>query len=930
MVPGQRLVSDSEPELGLGTLVSADRRSVVVRFDAADEERRYAAASAPLHRVTFAIGDEIIDADGQRLLIEAVEYCDGLAIYHCGERVVEEAALSPLMALGGARERLLSGRFDSPKLFELRREVLERMEQARRSAVRGLVGPRLELLPHQFYIASEITSRRRPRVLLADETGLGKTIEACLILHRLLLTGRARRALILVPDALVHQWLVELSRRFNLRVALFDEERCAAMEEDAPDSNPFEDEQLVLASWSLFAGKAKRTKQATAAGWDLVVVDEAHHLNWQHGKGSDEYEAVERLSAAADGLLLLTATPTQFGEEGHFARLRLLDPDRHVDFATWQREAEGHQEAAKLGATLAGDERLSPELTARLAEILSLTVDEVQRRASEPSARVRLLADLIDRHGPGRVIFHNTRSVLDDLPERRVVLTPLATLAQGAPTATDLAPGDPRIAHLEALLRSSPDEKLLVICRTAATATAIKNALDRRVRAKIALFHEEIELVQRDRNAAWFVEPKGARMLVCSEIGSEGRNFQHARHLVMFDLPLDPDLVEQRIGRVDRIGQHREVLIDVPYVTGTGQEVLARWHHEGIGTFGRPIATAQPLLERFGDRVRALGAQWDEGGGESAPVGELEELVVETARVTEELEAAVESGRDRLLEMSSLRRDVADALLKEIHAHDADTAADRLFLRLLEHYQVIADELAPRTYRFDQQGLASVRFAALTRGDVTFTFDRETALLREDFEFATMDHPLMLDAMGFLLDSESGNASFAILETSGSPVLLLEAIFVLEAVAPARLHVDRFLPPTCLRVVIDQTGTDRSAESGDLNGLPAGDVTWFRERLPDLRAVLKQMTRRAEALADEQADGVRTNAADELASNLGMEIERLRALARSNDSVRPEEAILVEQELKELGRHVDAARLRLEALRVIWSGPADDGVPRLP
>ena len=94
LVPGQRLVSDSEPELGLGTLVSADRRSVVVRFDAADEERRYAPASAPLHRVTFAVGDEITDLEGRRLLVDAVEHRRGLVVYLCGERAVKEAELS--------------------------------------------------------------------------------------------------------------------------------------------------------------------------------------------------------------------------------------------------------------------------------------------------------------------------------------------------------------------------------------------------------------------------------------------------------------------------------------------------------------------------------------------------------------------------------------------------------------------------------------------------------------------------------------------------------------------------------------------------------------------------------------------------------------------------------------------------------------------
>ena len=88
--------------------------------------------------------------------------------------------------------------------------------------------------------------------------------------------------------------------------------------------------------------------------------------------------------------------------------------------------------------------------------------------------------------------------------------------------------------------------------------------------------------VQRDRNAAWFAEPDGARLMICSELGSEGRNFQHARHLVLFDLPLDPDLVEQRIGRLDRIGQTEPIHIHVPYLTGSADEVVAAEAHARV------------------------------------------------------------------------------------------------------------------------------------------------------------------------------------------------------------------------------------------------------------------------------------------------------------------------------------------------------------
>jgi ATP-dependent helicase HepA len=928
-LPGQRWVSDAEPELGLGTVLEADARSLSLVFEAADVERRYAVASAPLHRVSFAAGDKITDVDGIALRIDAVEELHGLFFYLCGERIVPEMELSPRMALGGPKERLLAGRFDPGEVFDLRLAALERLEHARRSPVRGLVGPRLELLPHQFYIASEVTSRRRPRVLLADETGLGKTIEACLILHRLLLTGRAQRALILVPDALVHQWLVELRRRFQLRAALFDQERCEAVEEGEPGANPFEGEQLVLAGWSLLVGDPERTRQAAEAGWDVVVVDEAHHLS---GGGDDEspaYRAVAQVSALAKGLLLLTATPTQLGEEGHFDRLRLLDPERHADFETWKREAGAHREVARLGAALSSGDAVSTETIASLASLFELEPSEIENRCSEADSRVRLLAELTDRHGPGRVIFRNTRAVLSDLPERQVSLTPLAAPPHWDPDPAELRGDDPRIEHLAGLLRDSPTEKILVICREAETTRIIKERLEERLRADIALFNEELSLVQRDRNAAFFVEPGGARMLICSEIGSEGRNFQHARHLVMFDLPLDPDLVEQRIGRVDRIGQHGDVLIDVPYVTGSRQEVLARWHQEGVGTFGRPIATAQALLERFGSRVRSFAARWEAEGGAESLRPDLQALLDETFTVTNELEEQVESGRDRLLEMSSLRREVADGLIEEVLNHDDDAQIDEFFLALLEHFQVVAKEVGPRTFRFDQEHLAAVNFGALSRGDVTFTFDRETALVREDFELASMDHPLMLDAIELLLDSESGKAAFVIRERPGAPLLLLEAIFVLEVIAPPSLHVDRFLPPTCIRVVVDQTSNDRTADANDLGELTEGDSPWFREKQGELRGILKKMLQQAETFATRRGEEQQATAARKASAGLSAEIERLTALARANDRVRPEEISLIEDELEELRVHLASARLRLDSLRLVWCGPAEGGVPLL-
>ena len=149
---------------------------------------------------------------------------------------------------------------------------------ARQSPVAGFVGGRIDLIPHQLYIASTVANRYVPRVLLADEVGLGKTIEACMILHRLHLTGRAERVLIVLPESLVHQWFIELLRRFNLWFTLFDAERCEAITAANPEANPFFEEQLVICGIHTLMDHERWADCAVAAKWDMLVVDEAHHL----------------------------------------------------------------------------------------------------------------------------------------------------------------------------------------------------------------------------------------------------------------------------------------------------------------------------------------------------------------------------------------------------------------------------------------------------------------------------------------------------------------------------------------------------------------------------------------------------------------------------------------------------------------------------
>ncbi len=914
--PGQRWISDSEPELGLGSVLRLSSRTVTVVFPASGEMREYAADNAPLRRVRFRVGDMIRDHAGHSFAVEAVVERAGLLHYRCAGRELSEADLSDAISFDKPEERLLAGQLDPTELFDLRLAALRQQHRRRQSSVRGFVGGRIDLIPHQLHIAAEVSGRLLPRVLLADEVGLGKTIEACLILHRLILTGRAQRALILVPDSLVHQWFVELLRRFNLWFHIFDEPRCAAIQATNPEANPFLDDQFILASRSLFTGDEKRLQQALDAGWDMVVVDEAHHLGWSPDAVSRDYAVVEALGRKSPGLLLLTATPEQLGMASHFARLRLLDPARFHDLGEFIHEAGGYRDVARQADALLKKPRRTAE-------------DETN------------LNDLLDRHGTGRVMFRNTRATITGFPRRIACLHALEAaaattklldaLAEEFTADTDAGAAeyfepdfakDPRVDWLADLLRSLGNEKILLICRTQAKVEELDIALRRRLTVKMAAFHEGLTLVQRDRHAAWFADDQGVRILLCSEIGSEGRNFQFAHHLVLFDLPLDPELLEQRIGRLDRIGQTSEIRVHVPFVRGSAQEVLARWFHEGLSSFERNLHGGRELLERFGARVHDLALEFsdDEAVSRQALARLIEETVVARRELTERLE----QGRDRLLELNSFRPESAARLVKEISLRDADTALERFMVSVFDHFNIHVEQLSARTYQLGSAGVFADSFPGLPAEGMTVTCDRQKALSREDVQFLTWDHPLVTGALDLLLGSEKGNSSFAKWPDAKAAGIYVETVHVLECIAPPSLHVDRFLPPTPLRVLVDHRGDDVGAplsteavrphlKNGD--AYPLIDQEEFREDL--LPALLEKST----SIAERMAPATISEARKATATRLEQEIVRLRELQKVNPSVRPEEVALLVEQKASLDRHLAGARLRLDSVRLIRRGP---------
>jgi len=946
-IPGQRWISESEPELGLGTVVPAESGRVKVEFKAAGETRIYADDQAPLKRVCFRAGDKIKTRSDNEFVIKAVEQQDGLLIY-IGEHLrLPEAEISDRISLQGPLERLFAGRFDAPATFALRRRSLELLHRSRQSPVHGFVGGRIDLIPHQLYIAQEVANRHAPRVLLSDEVGLGKTIEACLILHRLLLNGRANRILILVPESLVHQWFVEMLRRFNVWLHIFDAERCASIEAGEPGANPFLDDQLVLTSIDFLAADPRRAEQAVAAGWDVLVVDEAHHLEWSEAGPSREYQVVEELSRQSAGLLLLTATPEQLGVESHFARLRLLDPDRYRDLASFQAESKDYKATAEVAEKLRDETPLTKHDLAALRRLLAhnpqleLQLTEVNQGNAE--TRAALLEDLLDLHGPGRVLFRNTRTGMKGFPKRTLRLARLESRTDAEHwldhVSTEFAVDagdaklqasldlvkDPRVLWLVKLLQELDPQKVLVITRTIEKAEAIDEALRRHLTVKTGIFHEGLTLLQRDRNAAWFAEPEGARLLICSEIGSEGRNFQFAHHLVLFDLPLNPELLEQRIGRLDRIGQREEIQIYVPHLAHSPQEVLVRWYHEGLNAFESNLEGGNELLRQFGRAVHDLALEFPVAD-RTAAEAELAGLLKKTMAARQEIRQRLEQGRDRLLELNSFRPATAQKIIAQIQEQDRQPELEDYLLDVFDHFGVHIEELAPHTWQLSPHGITTDSFPAMPAEGMIATCDRRRALSREDVGFLTWDHPMVAGAMELLLGAETGNCAFALLPTPNDRSMLLEFIFVLEAIAAPHLHTDRFLPPTPVRVVITHKLADVTQsfiEEAWEAKLQKGSPFKLLENADIVRRILPAMVGAANKLAETQGAVLRQSALNTMNHLLGHEVQRLQMLQRVNDHIRPQEIRLAQTQHDELATALQLSRLRLDSLRLIWKGPPE-------
>ncbi|QJR80391.1 RNA polymerase-associated protein RapA [Alteromonas pelagimontana] len=932
---GQRWLSNTESELGLGAIIKIDFRSVEVYYPASGESRIYTKNDAPLTRLLFSQGDTVKSQDGWSLTVSDIQQSQGVMIYH-GQREdtgadvrLSETMLDHHIRLNQPEQRLFSFQFDNPKWFDLRLNALTHQHTYLRSSTIGLAGARIELIPHQLHIASEVGRRHAPRVLLADEVGLGKTIEAALIIHQQLKTDRAQRVLIVVPDSLVHQWLVEMLRRVNLAFSIFDESRCEALDESG--TNPFENEQLVLCSIDFLRNNPQRHQQAAAAGWDLLVVDEAHHLSWSAESPSEEYQRVEQLAEVTAGVLLLTATPDQLGHESHFARLRLLDPARFHDYQTFLAEEAKYSELADAVEPLLTDASLSQEqkdtLQSLAPEILAHYSD-----IDDPDVRQALVHQLIDCHGTGRILFRNRRAGISGFPIRELHDYPLAAPAiyDSAIHGNDLTYAlyperqpalvnswideDPRVEWLLEFLSSIRPEKALLICASAVTAQQLGEAIRLRTGIRHSVFHEGMSIVERDKAAHYFADPEdGAQILLCSEIGSEGRNFQFAHHLILFDLPLTPDLLEQRIGRLDRIGQTKDIQIHVPFLVGSAQAVLLDWYHQGLEAFTQTCPTGSGVFEEV--KPLLIGACLNPDDDSA-----LSDLINQSHSLNRTLKARLEEGRDRLLELNASGEGKVETLLEEIVALDSSLDLSRFMGRLLDALGVNQEEKGNDCFILTPTEQMVNQLPGLDPEGMTVTYRRRAATTLEHVHFLSWDHPLVHNAIDMVLTDVLGKSSVGFIADKNLPkgAYWLETVFVLEANAPKALQLGRFLPSTPIRICLDAQGTEVDHDF-DVSRLAGRKIA---QQL--IQALQKQVTlhlEKAKVAAQEQAQEILHTAKTAMHETLTGDIQRLKDLQKQNPAVRDSEIAFVENQVVELDAALKSADVQFDAVRIVVNNP---------
>jgi SNF2 family DNA or RNA helicase len=461
-----------------------------------------------------------------------------------------------------------------------------------------------DVIPYQHQIAAvkTVLNRMRGRALLADEVGLGKTVEAAIILAELWRRRLVRRVLVLAPPGLVTQWQEELRRKACLDFVSHDAELFRQAGREA-----WQRFERVVASFHT-AKRPEHARMIEAVPYDLVIVDEAHHLR---NARTVLWQFVNRLRRTY--LLLLTATPVQNDLDELFNLVTLLQPGQLSTLRAFRRDhvTRGDRRQPRdpdglrrlLTDVMVRNRRgtTAVALTRRVARTVSVAptsaehalytaLSEFLRRCCRAGGEItRMMAQTVQMElGSSPRAAAATLERLGKGTQPGPLLRDLERFHEQARTVGE----DAKSRALLSLVRTWPD-KLLVFTRFRATQEHLVEVL-REAGEPIALYHGALRRAEKDAAIRAFEGP--ARILISTEAGGEGRNLQFAHGLVNYDLPWNPMRIEQRIGRLSRVGQTRDVHVFNLVAAGTLEETLLEVLDAKINMFELVIGEIDMIL----------------------------------------------------------------------------------------------------------------------------------------------------------------------------------------------------------------------------------------------------------------------------------------------------------------------------------------------
>ncbi|HMV40898.1 MAG TPA: SNF2-related protein [Leptospiraceae bacterium] len=663
----------------------------------------------------------------------------------------------------------------------------------------SLSNSRTRLLPHQIESTYIVVNSLKPRFILADEVGLGKTIEAALIMKELIFRNAYKRVLIVTPSPLLVQWKQELKNKFNEDFTIIKRKNFIS-----DDENNWQNFNHVITSVD-FIKNPRYAEDILKKKWDIVIFDEAHRLRRDYSKITRAYVFAEKVSKKCECLLLLTATPFRGKLEELFYLMHLVDPNILGPYHTFINDYVVGSKAdlkEKISKVLLRRRKVEiGGFTKRFAKTVKIDLSDAERQFYEEtteyvrreynlamntknraigfvmivfqklldSSHVALLSALTRRKFMIESRMHKFKLKAEELEDwdldetegvedfisglddsahielqnvRRELLSLNRLILLGKSIKEDRK--SMKLKETLYRLRKEGHKKFIIFTQFRSTQDYLYSILDD---FKVVLFHGSLSADGKEEAIQKFKED--FEILICTEAGGEGRNLQFSNVLFNYDLPWSPLKIEQRIGRIHRFGQKKDVY---------------------IFNFASKDTVAERILEVLTNKIKLFE---DSIGASDALLGTIEDELdfnssfmrfITGSKTKEEIEIEMdlrikvaEQGFNKLNDLVTPK--LIDFNLQDYYNH---TLSERQYNNThLEEFLISFAKYFPNEFGSNLQiNPENNRQYLIQNGKEVKhgTFFSEDALVNDSLEFLAFGHPLVEKSIQYLIDTKSGFA----------------------------------------------------------------------------------------------------------------------------------------------------------------------------